>query len=565
MVVKICIAYSAMHFPSATENGYAQIRAGKRRTTLEQLHFEEQALSRSAIRVIAIALLSPICACGSPVQRATEAGARAQQLYDSGRYGEASAELEYGVKQRDDLIGLWILLGRTRFAMRNYSGAYSAYSRVAELDRANREALSALAELSLSSSNLDAADDYAGQLLALDPRDLHAMLVKGFATLARQQNDDAMKIAESVLALEAGNESGLVLKARVLLARDQPTEAAGLLEPLIKTSRGSLDVLGTLREIYHKTGNGAGLERVTERLAQQAPADVARQIDYARELYQNGKSASAAAVLDKLLRSHPNDAHIQGRIVDMWLEIAISSDSLRNLVRAAGQSSPGLRTALARFADESNEPVLAIELLKPLVQSDDINADTVEPMALFALAEEELGQTDRALERANRVLAFDKTNPRALVLRARIALRRRQFDQALSDVQLVIRDNPDMPSARLLLATIYAARGEDILARAALVDAAEALPDNSEIMRARANFLIAHKEADGALGVATSFTRKNPYSITGWRARGDLCVAQHATRCADEVKTALSHLRGGTSAANSATPRTQAGGSKAGT
>jgi tetratricopeptide (TPR) repeat protein len=522
-------------------------------------------LGRSAIRMIAIALLSLICACGSPVQRATEAGARAQQLYDSGRYREASVELQYGVKQRDDLIGLWLLLGRTRLAMRDYSGAYSAYSRVAELDRANREALSALAELSLSSSNLDAADDYAGQLLALDPRDLHAMLVKGFSTLARQKNVDAMKIADSVLALDAGNEGGLVLKARVLLAQNHPTEAAELMEPLIKTSPGSLDVLGTLREIYHKTSDGAGLERVTERLARQAPADIARQIDYARELYQNGKLASAAAVLDKLLRLHPNDAHVQGKIVDMWLEIGVSSNSLHNFVRNAGQSSTGLRTALARFAGESNDPVLAIELLKPLVQSDDINADTAEPMALFALAENELGQTDRALERANRVLAFDKTNPRALVLRSRIALRRRQFDQALSDVQLVIRDNPDMPSARLLLASIYSARGEDVLARAALVDAAEALPENAEIMRARANFLIAHKEVDGALSVATSFTRTNPYSISGWRARGDLCVAQHATRCADEVKTALSYLRGGTSAANSATPRARAGESKAGT
>lgn len=475
-------------------------------------------------------------------QTADEAGAQAQQLFDAGRYREASTELNVAVQRHGEALQLWLLLARTRMALKDFDRAAAAYSRAIELDQANTEALSALAQISLIAGKIDSAEEYAERLLALDPGDPRALLVKGFARLARQRNEESLQIANAVLEIEPRNESAVALKARALLAADRAADASALLESFGAAGSRNLDLLTALREVYLRSGDRTGSERVSGVLAKRLPGDNERQFDYALQLCLNGKPMQAAPLLDKLQRAQSDNPTIQERIAGIWLDTGILSARVHSFVLDTIRVAPGLRLPAARFAILRGDPRLAIEILGPALPA--VSAQTAERIALFALAESALGLRAAAEIDAERVLAFDKTSPTAMLVKAQSALVDGRSNDSLRDARLLVQENPEMASARLLLARVFTARNEKLLARAALADAATDLPDNTDIMRNQAALFVTLGMSPDALRIASSFTRRNPDSIRGWIFRQDLCAAQRDGDCVDETKAALVRLRG---------------------
>ncbi len=80
--------------------------------------------------------------------------------------------------------------------------------------------------------------------------------------------------------------------------------------------------------------------------------------------------------------------------------------------------------------------------------------------SIFAAASMAAGQPDNALQVAQRILDFDESNPRALRIRAQVALDRGQLNQALTDARVLVRDHPDGIENRTLLARVFEARND---------------------------------------------------------------------------------------------------------
>ena len=158
--------------------------------------------ARVAVVLLAFLLVS---GCQMSPQRAAEQAAKAQQLIDSGRPAEAAVLLQGVVAKRDDRPDVWLLLGRARMTLGQYPDAYVAYSNVIDLDRANREALAVLAQLSLRSGDYAGAIKFALQIQSLDPNDTLAQLVLAFAAVGQQRFADANEIANAILSQDAAN------------------------------------------------------------------------------------------------------------------------------------------------------------------------------------------------------------------------------------------------------------------------------------------------------------------------------------------------------------------------
>ena len=124
-------------------------------------------------------------ACSSPAQRAADAQAQAQSLAESGLYAAAAERFDYAVKMRDDLPDLWIMRARNQVKMRDFLGAFASYQSALDLDKTNREALDAVAQLSVATNDMDRAQKYAEQILILDPNDDSALLVKATVLFRR--------------------------------------------------------------------------------------------------------------------------------------------------------------------------------------------------------------------------------------------------------------------------------------------------------------------------------------------------------------------------------------------
>ncbi len=91
-----------------------------------------------------------------------------------------------------------------------------------------------------------------------------------------------------------------------------------------------------------------------------------------------------------------------------------------------------------------------------------------------------------------------------------------------------MRDDPESPYAYALLARIYRAQGDTLLADRTLADGARAAVDDSTMLRLYATMLAQRDRLDEALSLARAFTLRNPMSASAGR-RGSACAAPGAT------------------------------------
>lgn len=516
------------------------------------MHLPHRSIRKSGTAAL-VALALMLGACSSREDRAAAAAAAADQLLQQGNPLAASFEIRKALVERDDIAPYWIIRARIDTALKDYAKAYSSYLRVLELDRGNLEALHAVAELSFAGGQLDDADKYADQLLALNSQNIRALLVKGSVTLKRAKYAEANGFADQVLALDPGNEGAILLNARVLSAQGKNVEAALLLEKSAQSRGDTPATLDGLLEIYRKAGDAANVERAFARLSKIAPGNINMQLDYARELYLNGNMGGGFAILDRLQQSKPDDAGLQGRIVDIWLEVGGNAVPPAAIARISAQGSPAMKIALARYMLETGKPADAERLLGPFVADAKVAAKNVEPHVIFAMTRSALGKREDALRRANAVLEFDETNPRALLLRTRISIAKGDFDRALADAQVLVRDNPDLATPRVVLGQIYALRKESGLANAVFQQAIKDFPDNTEVLSGQLDFLQGAGRRPEAMQAAEVFTRRNPQSVAGWNTRAELCIGVGDEGCVRTALAVLANLRGGQDASRELT------------
>ena len=132
----------------------------------------------------------------------------------------------------------------------------------------------------------------------------------------------------------------------------------------------------------------------------------------------------------------------------------------------------------------------------------------------------------------------------ALTARATAALVQGDANAALRDARVVLRDDPDSPYAYALLARVYGARGDTLLANRTLAEGAQAATDDATMLRLYVTMLAQRDRLDEALSLTRAFTLRNPLSASAWATRQRLCRAAGDTACAARSTAILARLHG---------------------
>ncbi len=504
-------------------------------------------MSERVIRrpTIIIALLLALAGCGSPHERAAKAVVRFEDAYAKRDMINARIEIRTAIAAEDDVAEYWNKLGRVELASGRYLAAYTAYARALELEKDNQEAVQAVAELSYSGGKPDDALKYADQMLAIQPRNLRMLYVKGAVAFDRKDVTEARRIADLMLSIDPSNEDGEILLTKSLFAAGDAAGAIKAIEAAIARDGESLPKLAALLNIYRAQNDFPALYAVYRRLFAIDPQSVPLALDYARELYEFGRVGGALAALDRLQRQHPTDDDVQTKIVDLLKTLGGQVVPIDQIRRFAATGSLGMKTALAQIAVDQGQAAEAVAILTPVVDRGPLTPGNVQAHVTYAAALAGLGRKEAAFDRANAALAFDRTNPQALLLRVRMLADRGTLDKALIDAQTLARDNPDMAAARIALARVYALRREPVMADTSFARGVDDLSDDVGLMQAYAAYMVAGGRRDAALELAKDFTRRNPMLLPGWKARAGLCLSLGDRPCLAQVDNAYGQLRGG--------------------
>lgn len=449
---------------------------------------------------ICVFLSLTLLSCTSEDESASKAYGQASQAFGVGDFVTAEKLASEAVKDRDSVPDYWSLLGRIEMALHNYGAATSAYSRVLELQPNDVESLRLLGQISLLSNRLDDVDSFAQRLLKASPNDIIAHVLQGYAAFRRKDYTLAFTEAAHILETDPLNDDGLVLKAKVDFQQGRRDAAVFSLERSLDVSGASPVKVGQLIDFYRELRDPAKLVSACGRLLTLPSSLDSGAIECADHLLELGNENGALNVLSQTMSRHALSA--KDRAIVQLLLAKVTGGSLREdqLTGLGNAAHPQDRAMLAEVALARGFTSLAIRLVGDQSRTPASPA-TSDLIATFAFAQLTAGHSELAQDEAARVLAVDPQNSLALLVRASIALTRRNFQEVLADARAVIAARPQMELPRLLVARAFVGLGKPELAKLTLREAMTALPYSAPILR---EYLLVVQRAEGPAAAKTT-------------------------------------------------------------
>jgi predicted Zn-dependent protease len=406
----------------------------------------------------------------------------------------------------------WTELGKVQIALGSYSAAYYAFARASELDRSDPTVLRMLTQLSLSSGNLDLANQYARQLDLLSPGDPAVRMTYGIIAMRRGDLEGASRHAEQILTIQPAYSDAIVLQAEVLLRSGKTEEAATLLTRQIGARPNDVLSYRALVNVYDLVGDRRHVADLRKQIWALNPKDGRAALDYIGAAFRAGDIAEARAASLSLLKPDAPPAQISATL-DMWREYwpgPARLEEARRLSRPAGREQ---KFAFAAFFNSIREPADAIRLVRTAARLP-VSAENVRPNAILATSLVLAGKLDAARARVHDVLLLDPDNVEALRARTRLNLMTKARPAAINDAQKLVSLTPASAGDRLLLAQCYQANGDDRNARRVLWDAFNEIPADPNVYAALRNFLARTGDMDSVQKVDSEFAEQKKAMFT---------------------------------------------------
>lgn len=395
---------------------------------------------------------------------------RARAMTQLGNLAAARDSLDEAIRIAPRDVDVWTDVGRFRFTAGDMSGAIAASQRAVELDGGNVDALVLRGELVRAQYGLVAALPWFERALARDPYN-HDGLIEYAATLGDAGRNVEM-LAATRRALEArpGSAQAFYLQA-VLAARAGNYDLARM---LVEKTGGTIDSLpgmlllgGTLD--LQEGDNAQALVKLQQLVGMQPMNITARKL-LAIALLRSDAARNALDVLRPVA--------LRG-----------DADSYSLTLVARGFERIGDRATAARFLDRAAFPLRN--------GSEPFSAD--ESLLILGAP---------AQERPN--------DPTAVVPLIRALVESGNVSGGLARAQQMVRDNPGVPGAYILVGDILMVQRRAAEAAAAYKQAADLRFDEPTMLR-----LIEALEASGRRGDASNalalFLSQNPMSVAALR------------------------------------------------
>lgn len=343
---------------------------------------------------------------------------QSQRLVDAYAHStldEPSAQAEL----RAAVGAAWLNLGDTAKAGAAFDEALSAAPR-------HRAARVGQARVALQQKRLDAAKALIDDLLANEPRDAQALVVRAQLQLAR------------------GDDSGAIESLQAAVAADpaDPTAAVALVSLL------------TMAQRFEQA------QTALTRIDQTATADP--RLVYLRALValRRGSLPQAREEIARLLQRAPDHVPaltLAGEVELRAANLGAAETSLKRALRA-DPSALNARSLLVATHLRQGRPGQAVDALQPLLAQPEMR----DPRLLMLAGEAYLagGETERAAEYFERAKALGATTATAQLRLGQIALAKGDIDKGIDELHSATAGGSAPPQADLLLAAMHLRRNE---------------------------------------------------------------------------------------------------------
>ena len=365
--------------------------------------------------------------------------------------------------------------------------------------------------------DIDKAKEQAVIALKLDPENIGAILLDGRIQYSEKNNVGALRQVDRVLAKDVTNTDAIWLQATIFISEKRYDEALTVLNQAIAAHSDSDDVgLDMLRiRLYKEQEKYDEVIRGYDELIAKRPEDKVFRYNQIEILSRFGKPEQVEKLLREAISKDPKDIELKLALVD-YSERSDAAQTEAFLKEYVSTNPDELRfkTRLAGFYVGHNRNREAQAVLNKIVVADPTGKDGLTAKVRLAEIAWKDGDKITAEKLAGEVLSVDAGNSAALQFRAGMRLAKQDADGAISDLRIVLRDQPNSDQVMVMMAQAYVLKGEFEVAESNWRKALEVNPGNLSAIMSLTSALLKRGDNIRAEELLIKSLKVNPENVS---------------------------------------------------
>ncbi len=471
-----------------------------------------------------------LVSCASPKEKRDAFLKKGKELEEQHDYVRARLEYKNAVKVDSECIECYERLAKVNMALRDLKGAYRSYARAAELAPERGDLQLAVARLLLIGRAPEQAEQKLRVLLSKEPDNWEAKLLLASALSGNQEKrQEALTILDEYRAKFPNNPKGYLIAANIYSGQGRADQAVSLLKDGLnkcQEKKGLLKGLFALYERQHKLDDAL---KVAEKLSLLYPDDPANDLALARIHEQMKEFDKAGKDWETALQKSKNNPSLRLAYAQYLLRTT-KVEEARKVLQQGLKDKPEsleLRIGLAELLTKTGKPEDALKIIREANQED------LSPAKKIALKNSEakvllaMKKVDDALATVEEILKENLKDAQALLLKARIAMMKKDGETAIASLRQLVDDSPNNVEYRLLLARAHILNKEMKLAEDQLRQATQVAPKHIGAWIDLARLQSSQDDLEAAINTMASAMKENPrsarlayfYGILKWKAK----------------------------------------------
>ncbi len=498
----------------------------------------------AGISSLALALM--LSACTSPQERAAEHLRRADALLAQGDDSKAAIEYRNAIQSNKNLAQAYYGLAAIDEKKGAWQEMYGYLNKTIELDPKNIEARIKLGTLMVVSGRLDDALQISNKLMAEHKTNPKVLAFRATVMLKRNDSKAAINFANQAIAIQpATTEAWAVLASERLAAGDQ-AGAVAFLDKGLGHDPKNLALLFMKIRALEQLGQLAQAGQVLDQAIAYYPGDLS--LLQAKMAFQvrHGMTAQAETTLHDMMLRNPDNMQLKLEWIS-WLNQYHGAQSAKQALNQMIQAQPDnsqLQFALYDLDYELHDLTNARAVLDNIVAHPATPQDGYKAQAMLATLDTIQGRTQEARKRIEEVLAADKTNVQALIIRAGLEIGARQYDQAISDLRTATHYSPNASQAWFLLGSVYSQTGKPDLAMQDYLQAVKTSNNDPRYSVPYAGWLMQRHQLQPAEQVLLDTLKQQPDQVAALTLLAQVQIAQSDWTAAAATADHLTKISG---------------------
>ncbi len=373
-----------------------------------------------------------------------------------------------------------------------FQEAVMEFRAAADIDKNSVEAHWGLVRAQEGLGDINETIAELNKVIELNPNNLEAKTKLGnyFLLLDPPQIEEAEKILNQIFAADPNNIEGYILKASLFSAQKKSEkEILDVLNQAIALNPNRIESYLSLARFYMKVNKASDAETAIKKAISINDKSAVGYLEYARFLNFSQRNPEAEIQFKKAVEVEPNDLEARESLAGFYYsqrQLDKAEQAYKDLAMAQGNSPEGL-TQLGNFYALVGREADAVNVFEGILKDSPAYVRARYRLSEIYLDRKEL---DKVNEQVEKLLAVNNTDAEALMLRARMKLQDNKAEEAVKDLEEVLKKQPSLKTALFYMVQARLALGQNDQAMAFIGDLEKYHPKyiNSKLLKIQASF-----------------------------------------------------------------------------